>query len=214
MSTSSPHRPYRSTLREEQARGTRRRIVAAGHDLFVEQGYVPTTIDAIAARAGVSRKTVFTSVGGKAGVLKLAWDWALAGDDEPVPMADRPDVKRMLEEPDPARLIEQWTRQNGTIACRLAPLFDVLTVAADGDPEAAALQANAEANRSEAARWFVTRLAELGGLREDLPVDRAAAIAELLMDPIPARRLVLERGWTVDEYVGYVERMAKAALLP
>ena len=111
-------------------------------------------------------------------------------------------------------MIEQWTRQNGTIACRLAPLFDVLTVAADGDPEAAALQANAEANRSEAARWFVTRLAELGALRKDLPVDRAAAIAELLMDPIPSRRLVLDRGWTVDEYVSYVERMARAAFLP
>jgi AcrR family transcriptional regulator len=214
MPPSTSPRPYRSALRDEQARATQRRIVAAGHDLFVEQGYAPTTIDAIAARAGVSRKTVFTSVGGKAAVLKLAWDWALAGDDEPVPMADRPDVKRMFEEPDPARLIEQWTRQNGTIACRLAPLFDVLTVAADGDPEAAGLQANAEANRSEAARWFVTRLAELGGLRNDLPVDRAAAIAELLMDPIPSRRLVLERGWTVEEYVNYVERMARAAFLP
>jgi AcrR family transcriptional regulator len=214
MSTSKSHRPYRSTLREEQARATRRRIVAAGHDLFVEQGYAATTIDAIAARAGVSRKTVFTSVGGKAVVLKLAWDWALAGDDEPVPMADRPEVKLMLEEPDPARVIERWARLNGTIACRLAPLFDVLTVAADGDPEAAALQATSEANRSNAARGFVTRLADIGGLRNDLSVERAAAIAEILMDPVPSRRLVLERGWTVDEYIDYVERMAKAAFLP
>ena len=93
MPPSTSPRPYRSTLRDEQARATQRRIVAAGHDLFVEQGYAPTTIDAIAAHAGVSRKTVFTSVGGKAAVLKLAWDWALAGDDEPVPMADRPDVQ-------------------------------------------------------------------------------------------------------------------------
>ena len=90
----------------------------------------------------------------------------------------------------------------------------MLTVAADGDAEAAALRADAEANRSRAARWFVTRLAELGGLRKDLPVDRAAAIAELLMDPIPGRRLVLERGWTVEEYVSYVERMARAAFVP
>ena len=194
MSTSSSHRPYRSTLREEQARATRRRIVAAGHDLFVEQGYARTTIDAIAARAGVSRKTVFTSVGGKAGVLKLAWDWALAGD--------------------PAGLIERWSRLNGTIACRLAAIFDVVNVAADGDAEAAALRETNEANRSGAARFFATRLADLGGLRDDLSVERAAAIAELLMDPVPARRLVLERGWTVDEYVGYVERMARAALLP
>ena len=41
-------RPYRSPLRAEQARATRRRIVDAGRDLFVERGYGPTTIDAIA----------------------------------------------------------------------------------------------------------------------------------------------------------------------
>ena len=69
MPPSTSPRPYRSALRDEQARATQRRIVAAGHDLFVEQGYAPTTIDAIAARAGVSRKTVFTSVGGKAAGL-------------------------------------------------------------------------------------------------------------------------------------------------
>ena len=62
-------RQYRSALRDEQARATRRRIVDAGAALFVESGYVPTTIDAIAERAGVSRRTVFTSVGGKAAVL-------------------------------------------------------------------------------------------------------------------------------------------------
>jgi AcrR family transcriptional regulator len=214
VSTSSTNRPYRSTLREEQARATRRRIVAAGHDLFVELGYVPTTIDAIADRAGVSRKTVFTSVGGKAGVLKLAWDWALAGDDEPVAMADRPQVQEMLAATDPTRMIALWSRSNGTIACRLAPLFDVLVVAADGDPEAAALQATSEANRMGGARAFVSRLAEIGGLRDDLTVERATAIAAVLMDPVPSRRLVIDAGWTVDEYVGYLERMARAAFLP
>ena len=49
-------RPYRSALRDEQSRTTRRRIVDAGGELFVAHGYVPTTIDAIAERAGVSRQ--------------------------------------------------------------------------------------------------------------------------------------------------------------
>ena len=76
--TTDSRRPYRSALRDEQSRATRRRVVDAGAELFVERGYVPTTIDAIAERAGVSRRTVFTSVGGKAAVLKLAFDWTLA----------------------------------------------------------------------------------------------------------------------------------------
>ena len=76
-------RPYRSALRETQARATRRAIVEAAGTLFAELGWSRTTIDAVAARAGVSRRTVFTAVGGKAALLALALDWALVGDDEP-----------------------------------------------------------------------------------------------------------------------------------
>ena len=84
---SQERRPYHSTLREDQARATRRAVVSAARDHSVELGWSRTTIDAVAARAGVSRKTVFTAVGGKAALLKLALDWALVGDDDPVPMS-------------------------------------------------------------------------------------------------------------------------------
>jgi AcrR family transcriptional regulator len=207
-------RPYRSRLRDEQAQSTRRRIVDAGAELFVRQGYGATTIDAIAERAEVGRKTVFTSVGGKAAVLKLAFDWALAGDDEPVAIADRPHVRRMMQEPDPAVLVARWVAMNAAIAGRLAALHHVLVVAADADPEAAALLATAEQQRSHGALAFVTRLEAVSGLRAGLDADRAAAIAELLMDPLPYRRLVLLRGWTPEEYTEYLQRMARAALLP
>ncbi len=206
-------RTYHSKLRDEQAQATRRRIVHAGGELYVEQGYGRTTIDAIADRAEVSRKTVFTSVGGKAVVLKLAFDWALAGDDEPVAIADRPEVRRMMEEQDPAVLLADWVAMNAAIAGRLAALYHVLVVAADADPEAAALLATAEQQRTHGARAFVGRLDAIGGLRPSLDVERGAAIAELLMDPMPYRRLVLLRGWTPAEYAEYLQRMAVAALL-
>jgi AcrR family transcriptional regulator len=206
-------RPYRSQLRAEQAKATRRRIVEAGHDLFVEQGYAATTIDAIAARADVSRKTVFTSVGGKAALLKLAFDWTLAGDDEPVPLGERPEVIAMYARRDPEIFLVEWCRMQCTIALRLAPLYDVLTIAADGDPEAAAQHDESERLRSGAARHFAARLAEIGGLREGLTIEQGTAIAEIFMDPMPARRLVLERGWSFDDYVDHTERIARAALL-
>src|SRR4249920_1387505 len=94
-------RPYRSQLREDQARATRRAVVNAARELFVELGWSRTTIDAVAARAGVSRKTVFTSVGGKAALLKLALDWALVGDDDPVPLAGRHVIAEMEALTDP-----------------------------------------------------------------------------------------------------------------
>jgi AcrR family transcriptional regulator len=206
-------RPYRSKLRDEQARATRRLIVDAGAELFVARGYASTTIDAIAEAAGVGRKTVFTSVGGKAAVLKLAFDWALAGDDEPVAIADRPEVQRMMQDEDPAALLAAWIAMNAAIGGRVAALHHVLVVAADADPDAAALLATLERQRADGAGAVVNRMAELGGLRPDLNPRQAAAIADLLIDPMPYRRLVEQHGWTPEAYTRYLQRAAAAALL-
>ena len=206
-------RPYRSALRDEQARATRRRIVDAGAALFVESGYVPTTIDAIAERAGVSRRTVFTSVGAKAAVLKLAFDWTLAGDEEPVAIADRPEVQRMMRSEDPAELLTAWMAMNAAINRRLATLYHVLVVAADADPDAAALLATTDDQRAEGARAVVGRVADLGGLQPDLDPEQAAAIADVLIDPTLYQRLVGTWGWTFETYARHLQRMAVSSLL-
>lgn len=207
-------RPYQSALREQQARATRRAIVEAGADLFVERGFAGTTVDAIAERAGVSRKTVFTSVGGKVQVLKLAIDWALTGDDEPVALDDRPALRELMAETDPGVAVAKWSRVVTEIAGRLASLHPALIAAAEVDDEAAALQAVSERNRLGGALAFVERLRVIGGLRGDLDLDRAAAMASLLMDPLGYRRLVLGDGWTVEEYAAWVARLAAASFLP
>jgi AcrR family transcriptional regulator len=206
-------RPYRSTLRAEQARATRRAIVDAARELFVELGWSRTTIDAVAARAGVSRKTVFTSVGGKAALLKTALDWAFVGDDEPVPMAERPVIAEMERMTDPRALIARWARFVAELEERAAPLADVLAIAADADPEAAEVHATSERNRLGGATAFVAHLAEIGGLRSGLTTERAVAEALVLMDPAVCRTLVRQHGWTTGEYAEWIERTAVAELL-
>jgi hypothetical protein len=188
-------RPYRSALRDEQARATRRRIVDAGAALFVESGYVPAT------------------VGAKAAVLKLAFDWTLAGDEEPVAIADRPEVQRMMRGEDPAELLTAWMAMNAAINRRLATLYHVLVVAADADPDAAALLATTDDQRAEGARAVVGRVADLGGLRPDLDPEQAAAIADVLIDPTHYQRLVGTWGWTFETYVGHLQRIAVSLLL-
>jgi len=206
-------RPYRSPLRNEQSRLTRRRIVDAGAQLFVERGYVPTTIDAIAKRADVSRRTVFTSVGGKPDILKLAFDWTLAGDDEPIAIADRPVVKRLMQADDPVEVLERWIAMNATINERIATLYLVLLVAADADGDVATLLATSDGQRFDGARQVVGRVAELGGLRPDLTIDEAAAILDVLIDPMNYRRLVAIHGWTPETYARHLKTMATASTL-
>jgi AcrR family transcriptional regulator len=125
-------RDYHSGLRAAQAEQTRRSIVSAAARLFVDEGYGATTIDAVAQSAGVSRKTVFTAVGGKVDLLKTALDWAVAGDDQPVAVADRPEVRELLAMDDPAALLTSWVRIMVAIEVRVAGLFRVLEIAAGG----------------------------------------------------------------------------------
>jgi len=207
-------RPYRSVLRDEQARLTRYAVVEAARHLFIERGYTGTTIDAVAEQAGVSRKTVFTTVGGKAALLKVAWDWALAGDDEPIAMADRPALGEVLSQTDAEVLVASWARFVCEIAARLAPLYEVLRVAARTDPDVAEVHATSERNRLGGARSFVQHLDEVGGLRPELDIDNATEVAAVLMDPMPYQRLVEDADWTMEDYAALIARMAGAALLP
>jgi AcrR family transcriptional regulator len=210
---SQPRRPYRSTLREEQARATQRAVVSAAGDLFVELGWSRTTIDAVAARAEVSRRTVFTSVGGKAALLKLALDWALVGDDEPIPLAERQVLADMEQQTDPRALVARWARFVAELEERAAPLATVLVVAADADPEAAGVHAVSEHNRLRGAEFIIARLTAIDGLRPGLTAERAVAAALVLMDPSIHRTLVSEHSWTRGEYADWIERNAVAELI-
>lgn len=167
----------------------------------------------MAARAGVSRKTVFTSVGGKAALLKLALDWALVGDDEPVPMSERQVIVELEQLTDPRELIARWAQFVAELEERAAPLAAVLVVAADVDAEAAEVHAVSERNRLGGAEFIVARLRTTDGLRPGLTTERAVAAALVLMDPSAFRTLVREHGWTLAEYAGWIERAAVAELL-
>jgi hypothetical protein len=146
-------------------------------------------------------------------VLKLAFDWTLAGDDEPVSIAERPETQRMMQEDDPAALLAAWMAMNAAINRRLAPLHHVLVVAADADADAAALLATTDVQRMDGARHVMNRIAALGGLKPGIEPGHAAALADVLIDPMPYRRLVGMQGWAFETYVERLRQLAAGALL-
>ena len=199
-------RQYRSALRSAQAHETRRAIVSAAGRLFVRDGFGATTIDAVADEAGVSRKTVFTSVGGKVELLKLSMEWAIAGDDEPVAVEDRPEIQRLLRDTDAAALLRGWTRTLVAIDARVAGLFGALEVAADVDPAARALYERFGRQRLQGARVIVDRLVEMDALSTDLTSEEATDLAWLACDPALFDRLVRQRGWSIGKFEEWLAR--------
>ena len=210
---SEPARRYASEVRDEQAQRTRRAIVAAASELFLARGYAATTIDAIAAAARVSRRTVFNSVGGKVVLLKLAMEWAIVGDDEPVPLADRPAIKAIQAESDPRKALALWAQTVVGVASRVAPVSAVLTAAADTDPAAAQLFSELARSRMFGATEFVRYLASLEGLAAGVSEQQAADLCWSLMDGHLYRLLVTQRGWTAVSFTQWLADSLAATLL-
>jgi AcrR family transcriptional regulator len=189
-------RDYRSDLRAAQAQQTRRSIVAAATRLFAEDGYGATTIDAVADAAGVSRKTVFTAIGGKLDLLKLALDWAVAGDDQAVALSDRATIRRLLmDQDDPRAVLAGFAAVWVDISGRVGPLFGALEVAAGMEPGARDLAEDAQRYRLDDARKVVRRLRDLDALATHLTYREAVDLVWLAMDPALFDRLVRLRRW-------------------
>ena len=158
-------------------------MTAAGR-LYARQGFAATTVDAIAAEAGVSRKTVFTSVGGKVALLKLAYDYAVAGDDEPVPMIEREGLKTIIAEPDPYEQMRLFAALVTGMGERISGLWLALRGAAEVDPEARELYERWRRERLDGMRAGpVADLRAKAAIRDDLTDEEAAALYWVLVDP-------------------------------
>lgn len=205
-------RAYRSTLRADQARETRRRIREAADALFLEGGYVATSMDDIATSAGVSRQTVFSAFGSKANLLKEAFDVRLAGDDEPVPISDRAAAQHMLEEEDPAALVRAQADFVILTTLRVLPLWPAMVAGAATDRACAEVLAFFDRVRFEGPGGIVDELARRGVLRKGLRRKRGKEAMYLLTNPNVIHD-ALERGWTVPELQRWLGDCLVAVLL-
>jgi AcrR family transcriptional regulator len=207
-------RKYRSALRDAQTRATRRAIVDAANALFPDQGYAGTSIEAIAERAGVSRATVFNAVGGKATLLRAAYDTALVGDDEPVPLPQRPWAQPVRLATTQRDLLQRYADMFVLVAGRCSRIYGVLRAAADVDDDARRHWEQVVSERRQGCATIVSMLADRGPLRPDIDAEEAADILWTLADPGLYALLVLERGWLPDRFRDWIADTMLALLVP
>jgi AcrR family transcriptional regulator len=189
-----------ASRRGDQARATRRRIIAAATELFTEYGYISTTLDQIAESAGVAVQTVYFHFGNKRTVLKEALDVTAVGDDQPVPVLERPWVHEARTATDPNRVVALWAEASRAILDRGAPLMRVLRDAANADPDMAAIWATNEQQRDISYRVMAQQLCDLGALKADVQLEQAADILYTLLSFEIYSVLTTTRGWTPQQF--------------
>ena len=197
-------RPYRSPVRQAQARRTRARILEAATQAFCTHGNAGTTVAAVAAAAGVSVAAVELGFPTKPDLLKAAIDVAIAGDDAQVPVLDRPWAATAQAAPDATAFLEAVTAVLVPAAVRSAALVLAVFEAARGDDRLSRLAAQLRDQRTVTASWIVDGLCEKGPLRPGLDRSEAVDIVWLLMDPAVFDRLTTARGWSPDRFGRFV----------
>jgi AcrR family transcriptional regulator len=206
-------RRYDSPRRREQAEETRRKILAAAQLLFERDGYVATSMAAVAKEAGVSLKTVYLAFETKSGLLRALWHLLLRGERDDVVVDEQAWYREVLEEPDPRRQLHLNARNSRAVKTRAGALMEVIGSAAPSDPEIGALWERIQGQFYENQRAVVESLDRKGALRADLDVVAAADILWTLNHPSLYRLLVGERNWSAERYEKWLGKALCSELL-
>ena len=193
------------THRQRQALATRALIVDAACELFLAQGYMVTTIEAISTRAGVAVSTIYAVFRNKRGILQAIRErWHEESGQRDI-------YRQAMEQSDPKRRLElaayatrrQWETGGAMMA--------IYQAAAAADPDAAAELSTALQGRRTFVTQFIDAMSEQ--LRLDLSSTRAAALFSTLTQPTIYQELVGEEGWSPEEYEVWLAETLQEQLL-
>jgi AcrR family transcriptional regulator len=186
--------------REERARQRRERVVDAATRLFLEHGYVATTIEAIARAAEVAPATVYQAFGTKQAILARILDVTIAGDAGPAALLDRDWVRQAARQPDPRQRLAMVVRHTAQVAARTAPVKEVMRDAAAADPAVRQLLLEDDRRRYLTQQALVDLIIGAGSLRPGCDRDHAVATFFALVNSHGYQLLATQLGWSPDDW--------------
>jgi AcrR family transcriptional regulator len=206
-------RRYDSSLRARQATDRRMTLAAVARQMFVENGYPATTMEAVAAAADVSLKTVYNAFATKSGLLRAVWDLSLKGDLDDAPVAERDWYTAVLAEPDPHRQLALTAENSRIVKTRIGPILKVIRDAAPVDGDLGALWDLIQTDFWANQHAIVEHLAGGGALRAGLDVRRATDLLWTLNHPDVWLLLVHRQRWSPAEWQAWFTETSQLQLL-
>ena len=187
-------RPYQSPTRQRQADETRTRIAAAARKLLEEHGYAGMTMEAVAQKAGVAVATVYAVFGSKTGILSEILDASRFGD----PYQSL--VREAMQAADPRERLRFPARIARRIYESEDSVLDLIRGGGAVAPALAQSEAERECTRYDGQAGMIQYLVRSRNLRRGLDPQHARDILWSLTSRDLYRMLVLDRGWTAQQY--------------
>lgn len=175
--------------------------------LFLERGYVATTIEAIAQEAAVAPATVYQAFGTKHAVLARILDITIAGDAGPAALLDRDWVKRARQRPDPRQRLALVIQHASQVAARTAPVKEVMRDAAAADPAVRQLLQQDDQRRYLTQQALVGLVTGQDPLRAGCDRDHAVATFFALVNSHCYQLLASHLGWSPADWQQWLTRV-------
>ncbi len=198
------------TRRSDRARATADRIVHAARDLFLDRGYVTTTIEAIADAADVAVETVYARFRNKRTLLLAVVEHAVT-EAGAVPLDQRPELAKIVQETDPHLRVLRAARLSRTMLERIAPVYALLRDAAQSDESLRDHVAEQVALRTAFQRQLIDAIRK--GERLRLTAAAAAETYSALANPELYLLLTQLHGWTAAKYERWLADTIQRILL-
>ncbi len=200
-------RTYNSEGRLAKAQETKSRILVSSQKLFEKEGFENVTIEKIAEDAQVSIPTIYSLYKSKKGILLAILDSALPIDRH---IALLEEVKSEMSPKDRVAMGPKIARQMYDAEKKQMDMFRGALVLS---PEFKELEKEREERRYKRQEETVKRLAKEKALKKGLTVSKARDILWAFTGRDMYRMLVVERGWTSDEYEKWITQMLVLALI-
>jgi AcrR family transcriptional regulator len=202
------------SLRQAQVAHTEQRILAAATELFLSQGYVATTLEAVARRAEVGARTVYVRFGTKAALFKRVVDIAIVGDTEPINVLGRDWMQAALTAPTAAERIAASAAAGRQIMERTGALFAVAQQAAAVEPLIAGYWQEGREQTRHANAVFWTRMADDGLLDPAIDLDWLIDTTTILAAAETYLLIIRLTGWDPDTYQNWVTAVWTKLAIP
>lgn len=208
MAVNLPH-----SLRSEQVQLTRQRITDAAEALFLANGYASTTLQAVAAAAGVAVETIYARFGNKTNLLGAILENGIVGADRVGDILDQPEIRAVRASTDQCEQVRLLASFSRGILARTGSAHRILRSAAAVDQAASQMQERDTLRRIEGQRFYVKLLLANGPLREGLTETEAADVYSALASPDTYAFLVGNQGWTADRFESWLANALASSLL-
>lgn len=207
-------RKYDSSKRQARALESQTQIIETARELFIENGYSGVSIETIARKAKASPETIYSVFKNKRTILSRAMDFASDPGGGPIPIMLRAAIQEVASERNQHKQIEMFAGRMQIFLSHIAPLVGIVRDAAKTEPEIKKLLNKYLDDRYQGMGFFIDCLLANGPLRNGLSKLSAVETIWVLASAEVYNLLIVNRGWSEEEYVDWLAETLTRLLLP